>query len=68
MLYTIFVPQMHIAISNNAKLISISSDGAMALINAETVITGLNVIQSYSDDSLKSLLSQDAWAQPCKNC
>jgi hypothetical protein len=67
MIYQIATKELPTAISNACSLVVISADSQAALIRGYN-LENINVLRSFQDDELSSLLQQDFWRQPCNNC
>lgn len=68
MIYKISAVNMPAAFNNGGQLHIMSSDGIHGLFLNLTDTSGINVVDSYEDSELDTLLSLPEWQQPCPAC
>lgn len=65
MIYEINTSDIPSAFANGASLIIISADSQLALVQSESPI---ECLASYNDSELSTLMNDNKWRQPCKDC
>lgn len=65
MIYEIQIQDLPNALSSGASILIISNDSQYALIESDFEI---ECIESYKFDQLNTLMQDEKWRQPCKEC
>lgn len=68
MIYQIYNTDVESALQQQAIIICWSYDGSYVLVQSSQGLSGIVILETYTDDQLMSLMKLELWQQPCPGC
>ena len=67
MIYILNFDRLALALTEGARIVTMSGDGTQAMVRSETPLT-TEFISRHAEDAVNDIMSLPFWHQPCKDC